>query len=68
MMGALPRLAPDDTWGEPLELQKWAVFDRPGTYTVRGRRVIQCMDREGFPDGSEPQTPFLGDFQARALP
>ncbi len=67
-MGALPRRTPGDTWSEPLELQRRVVFDHPGTYTVRGRRVIQSMDKEGFSDGSEPQTPFSGDFQARALP
>jgi len=68
MMGALPRLAPGEAWGETLELEKWVTFDRPGLYTVRGRRVVQFMQDEGFPDGTEPHAAFLADFEVQVLP
>ena len=68
LSGAMPQLAPGGAWSQTLDLGKWVQFDRPGRYTVRARRVVQALDRDVDPDGTEPKTSFLADFQIEVYP
>ena len=62
------KVSPGTVYSEKLYLPLWIKFDHVGKYVIRGRRTIQFLDKEGFPQNYASVQPFATDFKLTVRP